>query len=34
MGIHPYQLDRYTPAELLALLDYADAKREAMNKNG
>lgn len=33
MGIHPYQLDEYTPAELEALLSYARRKREAM-KNG
>jgi hypothetical protein len=28
MGIHPYQLVEYTPAELTALLAYAQAKRE------
>lgn len=32
MGIHPYQLDEYTPAELKALLAYADAKREALKR--
>ena len=30
MGLHPYQLERYTPAELRGLLAYAQAKRDAM----
>jgi hypothetical protein len=30
MGIHPYELAGYTPAELDALLGYARAKRDAL----
>lgn len=33
MGIHPYQLDTYTPAELDALLRYAEAKRDALRRD-
>lgn len=32
LGIHPYQLNDYTPAELTALLAYAQAKRDALNQ--
>lgn len=30
MGIHPYQMEKYTPGELRALLLYAEAKREQL----
>jgi hypothetical protein len=32
MGIHPYQLEHYTPAETAALLRYAEAKRDALKQ--
>jgi hypothetical protein len=32
MGIHPYELEQYTPAELRALLAYAQAKRDALER--
>jgi hypothetical protein len=32
MGVHPYELERYTPAELRALLSYAQAKRDALER--
>lgn len=33
MGIHPYELERYTPAETALLLAYAQAKLDALRSS-